>query len=357
MAEFDSIGVEFRVDHGHLVSFVESVLEQVSVAPPHAGTVANALVRADLRGVDSHGVARLPTYVRKFDAGGFDTDPSIQVERTGPSAITVDANDGPGQSAGVEAIDAAMEAAAETGIAGATVVNSNHFGAAAYFTERASGHDFVGIATTNVDPGVVPYGGTSAFFGTNPIAISIPTDRDFDVTLDMATSVVAFGKIDHVAKEEGTSIPAEWGVDAVGEPTTDPNAVAALRPLGGPKGYGLGLVVDVLSGLLSGAGPSTSVGELYDDYDEPMRLGHFFAAIDVGAFRYVDEFKAEMGAMIDDLKAQETRDGYDEIMLPGEIESRTMAANLEAGVPIREGVREDLEALAVEYDVPFPDPV
>lgn len=357
MEDIDTAVPEHRVDHDQLEDFVRSVLTQVGVAAPHAETLSDSLVRADLRGVDSHGVARLPVYTRNFEAGGFDPDPSIDLGRVSPSGIKVDAGNGPGQSAGVEAIEAAMEAAAETGMAGATVENSNHFGAAAYFTERASRHDFIGIATTNVDPSVVPYGATSAVFGTNPISVSIPTDREFAITLDMATSVVAFGKIDHVAKEENTSIPEDWGVNADGEPTTDPSEIAALRPLGGPKGYGLGLVVDVLSGLLSGAGPSTSVNELYGDYGQSMRLGHFMGAIDVSSFRDVDEFKSDVGELIDRLKAQQTRNGFDEIMLPGEIESRYMRANLDAGVPVRNGVLEDLQALADEYDVPFPEPV
>jgi ureidoglycolate dehydrogenase (NAD+) len=356
MTEHDDAA--YRIDHDRLRAFARSVLDGAGVAPEHAQTVADALVRADLRGVDSHGVARLPTYVRKFEAGGFNPDPSIQVERPSPSAVRVDADDGPGQSAGVEAIDAAMEAAAETGLAGATVENSNHFGTAAYFTERASAHDFIGIAATNVDSGVVPYGGRTPFFGTNPIAISVPTDREFDITLDMATSTVAFGKIDHVATEkEDASIPAEWGVDDDGEPTTDPHEVAALRPFAGPKGYGLALAVDVLAGLLSGAGPSTSVNELYGNYDQPMRLGHFVAAIDVSAFRDLATFHAEVGQLIDDLKDQPSRDGFDEIMLPGEIEARTMQSNLDAGVPVREGVCDDLEGLAEEYDVSVPQPI
>lgn len=356
MDELENAGPEYRVDHDKLEDFVYSVLTQAGVTSTHAETLSESLVRADLRGVDSHGVARLPVYIRNFEAGGFDPDPSIDVDRVSPSAITIDADNGPGQSAGVKAMDAAMKAAAETGMAGATVANSNHFGAAAYFTERASRHDFIGIATTNVDSGVVPYGATSAVFGTNPIAISIPTDREFSITLDMATSVVAFGKVDHVAKEENTSIPEDWGVNADGEPTTDPTEVAALRPLGGPKGYGLGLVVDVLSGLLSGAGPSTSVNELYGDYDQPMRLGHYLGAIDVSSFRDVDEFKSDVGELIDCLKSQNTRDGFDEIMLPGEIEARTMDANLDTGVPVRDGVLDDLRTLADEYDVPLPEP-
>ncbi len=344
-----------RYPHESLERFTCEVLQNAGVAKEQASIIANALVRADLRGVDSHGVARLPAYVRKFEAGGFNANPTIEIERPTPGTFVVDADDGPGQWAATEAIGRTMAAAEETGVALATVTNSNHFGTAAFYTEQASDRDCIGIAMTNVGPDVVPFGGIAPFLGTNPLSFSIPTNRAFDITLDMATSVVAMGKIDHVAQEENRSIPEDWAVDSAGEATTDPNAVAALRPLGGPKGYGLAIVVDVLCGLLSGAGHSPTVGPLYEAYDEPMRLGHLVGAIDVAAFRDVEAFKADVDGMIDELKAQEPRAGVDEIMLPGEIETRTRRENREAGVPLRDGVGADLRELADRYGVAFPD--
>lgn len=343
-----------RVDHEQLEAFANDVLSVVGVTDPHAQRVATTLVYADRCGVDSHGVARLPVYVENFEAGGFNCDPEITIDRVSDSGLLVDADDGPGQSASIDAMDRAMEVAAETGLAGAAVRRSNHFGAARYFTERASEHGFIGIATSNVDSTVIPYGGTEPVLGTNPISIAVPTDREFDIVLDMATSVAAFGKIDH-ATEEGESIPPEWAVDESGEPTTDPEAVAALRPMSGPKGYALGLVIDVLSGLLSGAGPSTSVGELYDDYADPMRLGHFVGTIDVSAFRDYEAFIADVDDLITRLKSQRPQDGVDEVMLPGEIETNTRRRTLDAGVPIRPEVYGDLETLGDEYGVVVPD--
>ncbi len=342
-----------RIDRDRLERFTTDVLAAVEVTEPHAGRVSETLVHADACGVDSHGVARLPAYVKKFEAGGFDTDPDITIDRVSTSGLVVDADDGPGQSASIDAIDRAMEVAAETGMAGVAVRRSNHFGAAQYFTKRASEHGFIGIATSNVDSNVIPYGGTEPVLGTNPISIAIPTGREFDIVLDMATSVAAFGKIDH-ATEEGESIPAEWAVDDAGEPTTDPAAVAALRPMSGPKGYGLGLVVDVLSGLLSGVGPSPSVGKLYGDYAEPMDLGHFFGAIDVSAFRDPEAFVADVDDLIDRLKTVRPQEGVDEVMIPGEIEATTRRQSLEAGVPVRPDVAGDLEAVGDEYGVDVP---
>lgn len=351
--EEDSRRLEYRVDPTELREFVTAALLEAGVGEVHADRLADALVRADLRGVDSHGVARLETYIKKFEAGGFDTDPDITVEAVGDSAVVVDADHGPGQSAAVRGMEAAKERAAATGVGIAAITNSNHFGTAAYYTERASDDDFIGMAMTNVGPDVIPFGGVSRFLGTNPISFSIPTDLEFPITLDMATSVVAMGKIDHAAKEDDT-LPEDWALDEDGEPTTDPESVAALRPVGGPKGYGLGIVVDVLCGVLTGIGPSHTVGALYGDYDEPMELGHFVAAIDVSRFRDVAEFKADVGAYAEAIKAQPTRDGIDEILLPGEPEARTKRENERDGIELNEDGRNGVLSLAERYGLSLP---
>ena len=186
-----------RVSAGELRSYAQSVLERVGVDEEHASIVSDALVRAELRGVDSHGLARLDAYVQKFEAGGFNPHPDITATSVADAAVVVDADDGPGQSAGIRAMDEAMTLASERGVGIAGVTNSNHFGTAAYYTERASDEGLIGISMTNVESDVAPFGGSDAVLGTNPISVSIPTDRQFPITLDMATSVVAMGKIDH----------------------------------------------------------------------------------------------------------------------------------------------------------------
>jgi ureidoglycolate dehydrogenase (NAD+) len=347
---------EPRVDHGDLKRFSRDVLEAAGVAPEHAELLADALVRADLRGVHTHGLARLETYVRKFEAGGFNPTPDIAVEAVSDSAVLVDADDGPGQSAAVRAMDEAMARADESGVGIGAVTNSNHFGTAAYYTERASEAGYIGVSMTNVGSDVVPYGGVEAFLGTNPISVSIPTDRSFPVTLDMATSVVAMGKVDHAA-DEGESLPDHWAVDADGDPATTPEEVAALRPLGGPKGYGLAIVVDVLCGLLTGVGTSPTVGPLYDAFEEPMRLGHFVAAIDVEPFREGAAFAAAVGEYIDRLRRQETREGVDAIRVPGEPEAMRMATNRREGVPLNDDGVEGIRRLAERYGLTVPAPL
>ncbi|MFA1610830.1 Ldh family oxidoreductase [Halobellus rubicundus] len=344
-----------HVDSESLRSFVETVLTEGGVADEHAHRVADGLVRADMRGVSSHGVARLEVYMKKFEGGGFNPDPDISVTPIDAAAAMVDADDGPGQSAAYLAMNEAMDLAREAGIGMASVTNSNHFGTAAYYTEYASDEDFIGIAMTNVGSDVIPFGGSKPFLGTNPISVSVPTNRSFPITLDMATSIVAMGRIQEESRREDTEIPSDWAVNEQGEPTTDPHEAVAVRPVGGPKGYGLGVVVDVLCGLLSGVGTSPEIGPLYDDYDQPMRLGHFIAAIDVSAFRDVETFKADVDDYIDQLKAVETREGFDEVKLPGEIETAKYREQAQNGVELQPSTVESLRTLAEYYDVSFPN--
>ncbi|MFC6723538.1 Ldh family oxidoreductase [Halobium palmae] len=343
-----------RIDSDQLRTFVEDVLRSGGVGSEHAERVADGLVRADMRGVSSHGVSRLEVYMKKFEGGGFNPSPEITVTRLGDAVSSVDADDGPGQSAAYAATTEAIELAEECGVGMVSVTNSNHFGTAAYYTERASSADCIGLAMTNVGSDVIPYGGSEPFLGTNPISFSVPTNRSFPITLDMATSVVAMGRIQEGSRREDTEIPADWAVDENGEPTTDPHEAVAVRPLGGPKGYGLGIIVDVLCGVVSGVGTSPDVGPLYDAFDEPMRLGHFVGAIDVSAFRDVAEFKREIDDYVDRLKAIETRDGFDEVMLPGEIEAARLRDQRETGVELGASTVESLRALSEYYDVPFP---
>ncbi|MDS0294976.1 Ldh family oxidoreductase [Halogeometricum luteum] len=343
-----------RFEPEALEQFAEDLLGAAGLTAPHCETVAKALVRADLRGVDSHGVARLEPYVEHLEAGGYNPDPEITLTERGPSALVVDADHGPGQSAGTEAMRRLIEMAAETGVAVGVVRHSNHFGTAAYYTEMAAEHGCIGFAMTNVPAQVIPFGGKQPYLGTNPISVSVPSPLEYPITLDMATSVVAMGKIDHVAAEKGESVPEEWGVDSEGNPTTDPNQITALRPLGGPKGYCLGVIVDLLSGVLSGANISADVGSLYGEYDQSMDLGHFYLAIDVATFRELDAFLEHVGRFVEGLKAVETEDGVDEVLLPGEIESKALIANRERGVPVNGSVFEKLTAVGAEYGIEAP---
>lgn len=342
-----------RVDSQALRSFTQSVFSRAGLADEVSRVLADGLVTANLRGVDSHGVVRLEPYTLKLEEGGFNDSPDLSVTETRAGTFRVDADNGPGQYATVEAMDRAVERAEETGAAFAVVENSNHFGTAAYYTKQAADSDCIGFAMTNVGPNVAPFGGIDPYFGTNPLAYSIPTRDSPTITLDMATSVVAKGKT-ILAEEEGESIPDDWALDDRGQPTTDPSEVHALQPVGGPKGYGLALLVDVCSGLLSGMGHSPSVDSLYDDYSKPQEIGHFVGAINVNAFRDVEAFKNDVETMISELKSQRTVKGIDKVLLPGEPEARTRAEREAEGVPLGSGVRETLSEIAATYDLTPP---
>ena len=340
-----------RVSQAELTDFTRSVLAAVGVAEEHIEPIATGLVEADLRGVDSHGVARLETYVENFEAGGFATHPNISVSEPSSGVAIIDADAAPGHSVGRQAIEKAIELAEKNGIGSVFVSNSNHFGTAAFFTQYAAGKDYIGVASSNVGPDVIPFGGQRAFLGTNPISIAVPTSKPFPVTLDMATSMVAMGKIDHGARDEGHDIPSDWGVDDEGTPTTDPNEVAALQPLGGPKGYGLALMVDLFCGILTKSRVSPDITDLYGDFDEPMGLGHWFMAIDVSCLMEPSLFKDAVAAYVDRIKSQPTADGFDEILVPGEPEARRKLIHQEEGIPIRQATADSLERLAERFDI------
>jgi ureidoglycolate dehydrogenase (NAD+) len=344
----------FRFQPDSVESFAAELLQKAGLKSPHCEVVAEALVRADLRGVSSHGVARLDPYIAHLEAGGFNPDPDVTLNEQADGALVVDADNGPGQSAGKPTMERLISMAGQNGVAAGVVNNSNHFGTAAYYTEMAANADCIGMAMTNVPAEVIPFGGREPYLGTNPIAISSPSPKDHPITLDMATSIVAMGKIDHVASEKGEKIPDDWGVDSEGNPTTDPDQVSALRPVGGPKGYGLGVIVEILAGILSGAGQSTTMTSLYDDYEDSLGVGHFYLALDVDTFMNVDEFESGIGSFIEGIKDVATGEDVSEVMLPGEIEANTLQQNRRNGVPIEESVFENLRAQAEKYGVDLP---
>jgi ureidoglycolate dehydrogenase (NAD+) len=228
-----------------LQAFCEAVLQAVGLSVDHASAVARSLVEANLRGVDSHGVIRFPIYVRRMEMGLINVRPDIRVEHTAEATATLDADDAPGQVAGLHAMHVALDLARRAGAGVVSVRNSNHFGAAAFYAIEATRRDMIGIALSHAEADVVPYGGRLPRLGTNPIAVALPTWNASPLVLDMATSVVSMGKV-LVAAAEGRDIPGDWAVDENGNPCTDARLARAVRPMAGAKGYGLALVIDAL---------------------------------------------------------------------------------------------------------------
>ena len=317
-----------------LVAFCRDTLLHAGLDAAGAEIVAHSLVEADLRGIYSHGVVRLWLYERRLRAGLIRPNPPMRLERTGPATAILYGGHGAGQVVGTRAMAEAIAMACEAGVGCVAATESNHFGIAAYFTMQALPHDMIGLAVSHADSLVAPYGAAKAYFGTNPLSVAIPAGEEDPVVLDMATSVAPIGKVTS-AKAAGKPIPMGWAIDSIGNPTTDPAKAleGALLPVGTYKGYGLSLVVEVLSALLAGSpfGPHVPIPFTAE---EIQNLGQFFAALDLRRFVDPAVFKARMDQMIREIRVLPRAPGFAEIFVAGEPEARCRRQRLKNGVPL-----------------------
>lgn len=329
-------------------------MESLGVPADRAALVADSLVFANLRGVDSHGVCRLLIYAQRIAKGVVDPKAGVRVVHETAGTLLIDGQNGLGQFAGVATMDLAIAKAKQSGVAFAGVRNSNHFGTGAYFVMRALPHGMIGLALSNAPSTMAPWGGITPYIGTNPLAAAIPAGEEKPVIMDMATSVVARGKIIEAAKQ-GKPIPLGWAQDAEGRPTTDAAAalVGAVLPFGGPKGYAISVLIDIFSGVLTGAAWGPHIRTLYDHWDEPQNVGHFFAAINVASFMEPRAFHARMDQMIREIKAGRRAAGVDEILLPGEPEFRIEEARRRDGIPLPGATVDELTQVGEMAGVPF----
>ena len=303
------------IQHTELKRFIVGILGAAGVPVEDAGIVADCLLMANLSGIDSHGIVRLNHYIRRLDNGTIKSTPKLQFERKAPSLGYLDGGDGLGHVVTYRAATRAMEMAGETGCGIVSIGNSSHFGMAAFYLMRMVDAGYAGICATATDPFLVPYGGRRAFFGTNPIAFGFPTDG-IPVILDMSTSSIPYGKL-KLAEVEGRSIPADWGVDQEGNPTTDPNAVVGMHPAAGPKGSGLAMIIDVLSSLLSGMPWGPHINQMYGELERRRELGHFLMTVDLGRLVPLESFRSQLGQMIEELASTAPADGFDRVYFPG----------------------------------------
>jgi ureidoglycolate dehydrogenase (NAD+) len=294
----------------------------------------------------------VPIYIERLRAGVLNPRPRPSVERRDGAVAMVDGDQGPGQVASVFATDVSIELAREHGVGVVTVRRSAHFGAAAFYAMRAAEQGMVAMALTNTEPLVIPHGGSEPALGTNPICLAAPAG-DGIFNLDMATSQVAMNRVWN-ARDEGRPIPEGWGVDADGRTTTDAAAVASGMPLGGYKGYGLALMVEVLSGVLAGAGVRHGVGELYGGHEAPQDTGHFHLAIDPERTVGRERFTAVLDGLLGELRAIPPAPDFDEVLVPGDPEDRARAERSQSGVPIEPELWRTLNELSRELQVPAP---
>jgi ureidoglycolate dehydrogenase (NAD+) len=338
-----------RVPEARLRRFTECVLGAMGVPAADAAVVADCLLVANLSGVDSHGVVRLAHYVTRLENGTLDSLPDIVFRRSGPSAGMLDGGDGLGHVVMLRACVEAMAMARESGVGVVGVANSSHFGMTAFYIQRLVSEGFIGLAMTDTDAFLIPFGGRKAFFGTNPIAIGFPT-QGIPVILDMATTSIPYGKI-ALAKAEGRPIPADWGLNAEGHPTTDPNAIAGLHPIAGPKGSGLAMMIDIFCSVLTGMPWGPNIPRMYEDLDQPRQLGHFVMAIDTQRFMALELFKARLDDMLAAYHDVPPAEGYERLYYPGELEGLRRQERRANGIPIDPGLYAELQELGERLGV------
>ena len=325
-----------------------------------ARIAADVLLSADLRGINSHGVIRLRSYYgERLKNGLINPNSPIRTMTETPSTLALDGGNGLGPVVAYRAMSRCIEMADETGLAVTTVRNSNHFGIAGYYAMMALPEDMIGVSLTNSQPLVAPTFGLSRVIGTNPIAVAIPAGEEKSFVLDMATSIVPLGKISVYDKTDQL-IPEGWAINENGELTRDPSEMingGALLPLGGPavmrgyKGYGLSLLVDLLSGVLSGAAFGQKVGK--PGKDGNADVGHFFAALKIENFRPVDYFKADMDEYIRTIKDSPKLPGQERIYIHGEKEEALTEKYLQEGLPLLDEIVSGLEKAGQQAGVDF----
>ncbi len=336
---------------------VRNILQSAGLSEARAVLVSDSLVSASLRGVDSHGIHLLPHYIRQIRKGNIDvcTDGRIISESGG--CLLYDGEHGLGQCVSAVCCGHAVRLARGQGTGLVVARNSNHFGAAAFWAQRISAEDMIGIVMCNASPSVPPWQGREGRIGTNPICVSVPSTGAGGWLLDMATTTVALNKIVKAAANGEPRIPAGWATDSEGVPTTDTQVAlrGLLMPLGGYKGSGLGLMIEVLCAVLSGGAMSTEVGGLHN-LDRPMNTSQSFLAIDVARFVTLQEFQSRMERLIRTIKSAQAAPGYDEVLVAGDPEWRSEESRRANGVPVDGAVWESLKVLARESGVEIPDP-
>ena len=339
------------VDWQALKAYCSKLMQTQGVPEDEAEIVADHLVEAELYGVSSHGVSRTSIYLKRLKEGVVNPKWSYQVEQEHAATVQWNACNSMGMVTGVKAMERCIEKARESGCCFITVSHSNHFGMAGYYARMAAQQGMIGVCGTNAPPNIAPWGSYKAYVGTNPLAIAAPRHGE-PVLLDMAPSVVAMGKVILAAKL-GKSIPEGWAITADGYPTTDPNLgmKGTVLPIGGPKGYGLSLFMDILCGLLSGAEFGPYLGNMWNDFVNPQNVGHIFFAADITKFTDLETFKDRLEKMAADIKALPKNPGVDQIFLPGEVELGRKKTAVEQGIQLSDVVYDELVELGHTYGV------
>jgi L-2-hydroxycarboxylate dehydrogenase (NAD+) len=357
---------EQNFSYPQLFSFTQKVFEKIGCTTLESFTATNSLLSADLRGIDSHGVARLSGYVRLWEAQRVNAKPIIKIIHETPSTAVVDGDKGLGLVVAPFAMQIAIDKAKQVGTGWVSVQNSNHFGIAAHHAMMALENDMIGIAMTNASATVAPTFSIDKMLGTNPICVAAPAGNEPAFVADLATTTAANGKLE-ILQRKNLPAPIGWVQDAEGNNSTDANELkkgGALLPLGGDrehgshKGYALGAVVDIFSALLSGANYAPWVPPFPAYLSMPAQqpgkgIGHFFGAMRIDAFRPASDFKKSMDHWIQGFRAAKTVAGEEKVLIPGDPEREMEAIRRKQGIPLLNSVAEDLKNLATKFNIDF----
>lgn len=335
-----------KIPAEQLIEVCETILKKMDVPGNIARITSDVLIRADLRGIHSHGVSRIPVYVQRIKNGAMSAKPEIVKVSDSGSTELIDGGNGLGQYCAYIGMEGCIAKAQKAGVGVTGIRNNNHIGMASYFSMMALEHDMIGLTFNNGSPHVAAWGGRDPLIGTNPISIAIPSGGDFPVVLDMATTKVSRGKI-MLAEKQKKEIPADWAFDRKGVPTTDPFEAlkGTLMPIGDYKGYGLSLCIDILSGLLTGALFGPYVPPMAPEGRDKLNQGVLLMAIQIERFISIKDFKMKMNDFRDKIKRSNRNPGVGEIYLPGEIEYNREKENRANGIPLLQETRADLEKL------------
>ncbi|SDM38525.1 Ldh family oxidoreductase [Halarsenatibacter silvermanii] len=335
-----------KVNHSRLAEFSQEMLKAAGLEENGAEIAASSLIEANLMGIDTHGVMRLPIYCRRLKENMVNPNPEIEFEKRSPATGMIDGKNGQGQIVGHKATEKVIGLAREEGAGFVGVKMSNHFGIAGFFSRRIIKEDQIGIVFSNAPSCLVPFGGGEPYFGTNPISVGFPTGKNFDIIIDMATSRVAMGKI-IMAEKNNQQIPEDWAIDQNGTPTTDPREAkkGGLLPAGGPKGSALALMVSIFTGVLTGAKWGEHLRSMFKNFEEPQNFGHFFGAFDIESFISSAEYYERINSLVDEIKSIPPAAGFEEVKLPGEIEAEEKKKRIEQGIPLKKEIAGELKKL------------
>lgn len=342
---------EIKVKYEKLRQFCINIFIKVGLSKEDAFIVADSLVFANLRGIDSHGIIRLPFYVKRLKEGGSKLKPNITVLKDRAASVLVDGDHGMGQVIGNYATKLATKKAKEAGVCFVGVRGSAHYGAASYYSVKIARENMIGFSTTNTTQSVAAWGGAKKIIGNDPLSIAVPYKERKPLVLDISMSKVAGGKIKFAAKNN-QKIPMNWGIDKFGRNTEDPNEVingGALLPFSEHKGYGLAVMLEILNGVLTGADMLSQIHSWTKYPQNPTNVGHCFAAIDITSFIDIKEFKKRLAWLVKEIKSSPLMEGSKGIFMPGELELDTEEERSKKGIPISKEIWQDLLEISKTY--------